>query len=422
MRVRPNNSIDVAAPPDGQRLELGTVAAALKVSVTDLASATGLPRTSAFRLLNNVWPARLTDAAKGAIKADIEALLRAQGATDHQIATLWFGRTGRNSSRRPGHDYYDRDLARPRGGAQPNVEDHDMLLAKQTLSPQARRHFKLFVNPFDGEVTTDAQFFNGADMGYVREAAWQCCQNSGFVALVGESGAGKTTMLADLEARIQAEGRGVIMIKPSVLGMEENNARGQMLKSTDILHALISTLQPDATMPQTLQARTVRAHKMLTASTETGAVHLLVIEEAHGLPDATLKHLKRLHELRNGRRSLLGILLIAQTELKLRLAKGLQTGTLREVAQRCEIVELLPLDGDLRAYLDCRAAAANRKLDELIEPAAVDQMRTRLTRKTSTGTVSMCYPLAANNMATKALNLAAELGVPTVTADVVKDC
>ena len=296
-----------------------------------------------------------------------------------------------------------------------------MLLPKQALSPQARRHFKLFTNPFDGEVLKEEQFFDGGDMRYVREQAWQCSQLSGFVAIVGESGAGKTTVLADLEARLVAEARGVILIKPSVLGMEESNAKGQMIKATDILHAVITTLQPEATVPQTLQARTVRAAKMLTASAETGATHLLVIEEAHGLPDATLKHLKRLHELRQGRRSLLGILLLAQPELKVRLANGLRTGTLREVAQRIELCELLPLDADLQPYLKCRAEAAGAKLADLVDDSAIEQLRTRLTRKTSNGAVSMCYPLAVNNMLTKAMNVAAELGVPVVNRDVISN-
>ena len=403
---------DVVNPPAGTRINLGSVAAALKVTVTDMADTLGLPRTTMYRVLINEWPARAKPAEIAEMRQKMEAMLASYGALPEQLAVLWHAHTRYAPAADRSTDYYGR--AKP---DQP--EEPDMLLPKQALSPQARRHFKLFTNPFDGEVLKDEQFFAGDDMRYVREAAWQCSQNSGFVAVVGESGAGKTTVQADLEARLQAEGRGVIVIKPSVLGMEESNAKGQMLKATDILHAIITTLQPEATVPQTLQARTVRAAKMLTASCEAGATHLLVIEEAHGLPDATLKHLKRLHELRQGRRSLLGILLLAQPELKVRLANGLRTGTLREVAQRVEIVELLPLDADLRAYLQCRADAAGAKLGELVDDAAVDQLRTRLTRKTSNGAVSMCYPLAVNNMLTRAMNAAAELGVPKVTRDVI---
>jgi type II secretory pathway predicted ATPase ExeA len=138
------------------------------------------------------------------------------------------------------------------------------------------------------------------------------------------------------------------------------------------------------------------------------------------MPDATLKHLKRLHELRDGRRPLLGILLLAQPELKLRLAAGLRSGTLREVAQRCEVVELLPLDSDLKPYLERRAAAANLRLADLVDDDAIECVRSRLTRKMGASAVSMCYPLAVNNLVTRALNHAAQLGEPRVTRDVVQ--
>lgn len=414
MTVRRAPMYDPADPPPGVRLRLGVVAAELRVTATEMAGAASLPRASFYRLLTNEWPTRAKPAERAALRTAIEALLAKHGATQAQISTLWHAYGGHGAP-------YDQAAAkRP---ADPSTthrpEEPEMLLPKQALSPQARRHFRLFTNPFDGEVQRDEHFFAGDDMRYVREAAWQCSQNGGFAAIVGESGAGKTTVLADLEARLLAEARGVIVIRPSVLGMEESNAKGQMLKSTDILHAVITTLQPEATVPQTLQARTVRAAKMLTSSAEAGAAHLLVIEEAHGLPDHTLKHLKRLHELRLGRRNLLGILLLAQPELKLRLANGLRTGVLREVAQRVEIVELLPLDADLRGYLQCRADAAGAKLADLADDGAVEALRLRLTRKTNTGAVSMCYPLAVNNMMTRALNMAAEIGAPLVTRDVI---
>ena len=416
-RIAPPYDLD--APPAGVRLELGSVCTQYRVSVSHIAEAAQLPRTTAFGLLTNNWPARMAERERAAVRAAIEALLAARGASAEQLVSIWHA----HGRRRPG---VSTDVSTgKRGGARPAAQPEDeepMLLAKQTLTPQARRHFKLFTNPFDGEVTTDAQMFSGDDIRYVREAAWQCSQTGSFVAIVGESGAGKTTIQADLEVRLEREARGVIVIKPSVLGMEENNNRGQMLKSTDILHAIITTLDPNATVPQTLQARTVRASKMLAASTEAGTTHLLVIEEAHGLPDATLKHLKRLHELRQGRRNLLGILLLAQPELKVRLANGLRTGALREVAQRCEMVELLPLDNDLRAYLQCRAQAAGHELGRLVDDAAIEALRMRLTRKTAGGAVSMCYPLAVHNMLTKALNTAAEIGVPVVTKDVVATC
>ena len=378
-----------------------------------MAAATGLARTTVFRLLSNEWPARANAQDKAAIRQALEALLEQRGASAAQLAGLWHAH-GRKARPMPTVD----DQPHPH----PQDEEPEMLLPKQALTPMARRHFKLFCNPFEGDVLKEEQMFQGEDVRYVREAAWQCAQTGGFVAICGESGAGKTTVLTDLESRLEHDPRGVIVIKPSVLGMEQSDRKGCALKSADILHAIVSQLAPQTAMPQTLQARTVKAQKLLAASAEVGNTHLLVIEEAHSMPDATLKHLKRLHEMRNGRRPLLGILLIAQTELKTRLANGLRDGSLREVAQRCEIVELLPLDNDLGAYLACRAAAAGVRLDALIDQAGVDALRKRLTLRSRDGrgaAVSMCYPLAVNNLLTKAMNKAAELGVPIVNADVV---
>ena len=42
------------------------------------------------------------------------------------------------------------------------------------------------------------------------------------------------------------------------------------------------------------------------------------------------------------------------------------------------------------------------------------------TRRDRPETVSLLYPLAVGNLLTACMNLAAEIGVPTVTADVVK--
>lgn len=297
-----------------------------------------------------------------------------------------------------------------------------MLMAKQSLSREAQRHFKVFVNPFDGEVTSDEQMFVSGEIAYVREGCLQAANFGRFIAVVGESGSGKTTILADLESRLQREGKQVIMIRPWVLGMEDNDSKGKSLKSADILAAVITTLDPLATMPQTLQARSNRARDLLAKSAEAGYSHLLVIEEAHCLPEATLKHLKRLHEMRQGRKPLLGILLLGQTELALKLDP--RRANLREVTQRCEIVQLMPLDADLQAYLQHRAQTAGKTLDDFIDAQGVDALRERLTIKRSAGktlsAMSLCYPLVVNNLMTAALNAAAELGAPKVDAAIVK--
>lgn len=406
----------ITNPSPGESLHIKAVTEALGLSQADLARVTRISKSAICQILShNSWPIRTP---REQLQARLHTAMASAGTSPDDLAALFYGQAAPTLVRAqasPSDELPDHNSARLTPESEP-----DVLLPKQTLTPLAARHFKLFRNPFDGAVDRDDQFFANDEIRYVREAAWQCAQNAGFMAVIGESGAGKSTIQADLEERLAEKARSVVVMKPGVLGMEETNRAGQMLKSADVLHAIISTLAASHAMPQTLQARTLRAQKLLMASADAGNVHLLVVEEAHGMPDSTLKHMKRLHEMRNGRRNLLGILLLAQPELKVRLTAGLRSGTLREVAQRCEIVELLPLDDALRAYLECRATAVGRQLDTVIEPAAVLQLRARLTRKTNTGVVSMAYPLAVNNMLTRAMNLAAEIGAPLVTLDVIK--
>ena len=394
-------------PPVNTRLFITDVADRLKVSLSEMARAIKESRTLVWGVTRNDFPLRKD---RRVIEDRLRAYLQTRGATDAELAALFFAQIKPVRARKP------RAANKP---ANPQSEP-DMLLPKQTLTAHAKRHFKLFTNPFDGEVTRDDQMFNGETVRYVRECCWQTARNAGFTAVVGESGSGKTTILADLEARLESEAPEVTVIRPGVLGMEESDRAGKMLKSADILSAIITRLAPQAAMPQALQARTAMAQRLLSASAQVGNVHLVVIEEAHGMPDSTMKHLKRMHEMRLGRRGLLGILLLAQTELKVRLADGLRTGGLREVAQRCEIVELLPLGNELQAYLECRATACGKPLAELITPDAVDQLRTRLTKRLAHGAVDLTYPLVVGNACTKAMNQAAEIGMPLVTADVMK--
>jgi type II secretory pathway predicted ATPase ExeA len=297
-------------------------------------------------------------------------------------------------------------------------EDEAMLLQKQTLTQAARQHFELFTNPFDGEVTSLDEMFTNKEFGYIREACWQAASHQRLVAIIGESGAGKTTLLGDLEERIATERKTINVIKPSVLGMEDTPEKGKPVRVAGIMDSIIYTLDSLAIPKRTMEAKTRQLQRMLEDGMKAGQQHLLVIEEAHALPVSTLKHLKRLHELRMGRRPLLGILLLGQTELKAKLNPN--RADVREVAQRCEVFELEPLDSDLRAYLAFKLKLVNKKLEDLMEANVVDALRERMVvaksdnRGKETRT-SMVYPLAINNMITALLNQAAELGQPKLT-------
>ena len=300
------------------------------------------------------------------------------------------------------------------------IEDETMLLAKQALFPTTKNHFSLFTNPFTDEVRSADEVFTSPDVRYVREALFQTAKFGGFMAVVGESGAGKSTLRRDLIDRINNENLPIIVIEPYIIAMEDNDKKGKTLKAAHIAEAVISTLAPLERMKQSPEARFRQLHRVLKDSSRAGNQHVLIIEEAHSLPVPTLKHLKRFFELEDGFKKLLSIVLVGQPELKLKLSE--RNFEVREVVQRCEVVELAPLDSCLEQYVEWRLKALGRKSDDIFDRDALDTVRERLilTNARNKAQTSLLYPLAVGNLLTSAMNLAAELGLPKVTADVVK--
>jgi type II secretory pathway predicted ATPase ExeA len=102
----------------------------------------------------------------------------------------------------------------------------------------------------------------------------------------------------------------------------------------------------------------------------------------------------------------------------------------REVAQRCDLIELPPLDNHLADYLKFKLARVGCDLAKVITADGIDALRERLTFARRSGnakaqvlttSVSLVYPLAVANALTAAMNLAANLGAPVVDADIVKE-
>lgn len=305
-------------------------------------------------------------------------------------------------------------------------EDDLMLLRKQTLTQQAKKQFSLFSNIFTSNIRSADELFNNSDINYVRETLWQAAKgNSTFVAVVGQSGAGKSTLRRELIDRIERERASVVVIEPYVLAAEDNDQKGKTLKSSHIAESILATLAPSVNPKRSPEARFRQIHILLKESSRAGNHHLIIIEEAHSLPIPTLKHLKRFLELENGFNPLLSVLLIGQDELKNKLAENNQE--VREVVQRCELITLEPFtQTTLVDYLQHRCRIANRELGEFIDESGLNAISQKLTRNVNRSarnqqTESLLYPLAVGNLLTGALNAAAEVGFPIVTAQVVME-
>ncbi len=381
------------------------------VSHRQVADAAGLSPSGFSQLINReTWPKRK---GAGEIRRKIEDFLLAQGVTRAQVRDLFLKAKGITEPK-PKHQATT---------AEPEQEVI-MLLRRQGLFPDTKRHFKLPRNPFLNDIQNTDDVFMSRDIRYVREAMYATARHGGFTAVAGESGSGKTVLRRDLIDRMQREGKPVLVIEPYVLGMEDSEKRGKALRSGHIAEAILAVVAPLATVASSPEARFRQVHQCLAASKRSGNSHVLIIEEAHCLPLSTLKHLKRYLELTDGLASLLGILLIGQTELKTKLSES--NHEVREVVQRCELVELQPLSNeDLTAYLRFKFARVGiDDMDKIITEDGVEALRVRLTGQDSRrgrDGVSLCYPLAVGNVVVAALNQAAEIGAPIVNADVIRD-
>ena len=302
-------------------------------------------------------------------------------------------------------------------------KDDDMLLRNANLTQAAKQHFGLPRSPFVDEIKDASDVFATPDIKYVREGMLQTALYGGFIAVVGESGAGKTTLREDLSDRLARENRPVIMIEPYVLAMEDNDIKGKTLKSSHIAEAILESVAPGTNPKRSPEARFRQVHRALQESAKAGNKHVLIIEEAHGMPIPTLKHLKRFFELKNGFERLLGIILIGQTELAQKLAEN--NPHVREVVQRCELITLQPLeDGRLAQYLKFKFARVGKDIQDVLDESAIEAIAERLTVRTRSRvgieTSILLYPLAVNNLVSAAMNEAASLLQERVTGDTVR--
>lgn len=389
-------------------LKLKTIMAGLGLKQAHAAKNLGLsPGTFADLVNHNQWPKSLSD---DSIKEKVQGFLREHGASQQAIDTAFeIAEPARCSASAPLGDFQSMEEA--------------MLLRRQGLFPAAKKHFSLFRDPFADDVQSHEDVFVSPDIRYVREAMFQTAKHGGFMAVAGESGAGKSTLRRDLIDRISRESQPIIVIEPYVLGMEDNDQKGKTLKAAHIAEAILNTVAPLENVKRSPEARFRQLHRVLRDSRRAGNSHVLIIEEAHGLSIPTIKHLKRFFELEDGFKKLLSIILIGQTELKLKLSET--NHEVREVVQRCEVVELAPLDSRLEEYLKFKLGRLGKPLSEVIDASGVEALRAKLTistnRRDRRDTVSLLYPLAVGNLLTACMNLAADIGVPTVNADVVRE-
>jgi type II secretory pathway predicted ATPase ExeA len=364
----------------------------LEISLSDLQAETGRSRTTWSRMLN----ARLDPEPEGA-RAEVEALLEGRGVAVPR--DLW---------------ELEREATPESNPEPPTSAQEGIAMRGQSLIEDARVHFRLFRNPFDpdalvGEDGTDhlADLYLPTAHRFAEARLLQALTGAGFVAMYGEPGSGKSTL-------IKRALRGAAERKPLVVVTPANVERRKMTAMH--LGAEIIRQLSEESVPRTANVRDAVATQVLRQRYQQGQRVALVIDEAHELPMSTLKDLKRFHELDDSYLRLLAIVLVGQSELAQRFELE-RNHQLREVIIRCQLIHLPPMRGveQVRGYMMTRFGWVGAVLDDVWEREAVDELARRL------GEHDQQLPVLIGNVATAAMNVAWNRGNPQVTVDEVID-
>lgn len=379
-----------------------------------------LSRTALHQIINHSYFPRNTPPEE--IKRQIEDRLRERGVPADELVDCWEpegedtyrhvppvgAHIGKASPKPPG---FGRNRIRP--APEPEFKPLEISM----LSPQAKRHFKIFRDPFLDDINSPDDVYMSEAQHYVVEAMIQTAKTGGITAAIGESGSGKTTLRKLLQHRITRENLNIRLIFPRSFDKTK-------LNTSAIGTAIINDIEPDSTIRQKNEAVARQVEQVLQRSARAGFKHVLMIEEAHDLTITTLKYLKRFNEVEgdDGFGKILSIVLIAQPELRIKLDAN-RYPEAREFINRCEVATLDPLHANVREYLKHKFARVGIELEAVFSDDAFDAIRNRWTKvdPATRAVKSQLYPLTVNNTVTNAMNKAAQLGLPLVTGELIKE-
>ena len=216
-------------------------------------------------------------------------------------------------------------------------------------------HFGLDEPPFRITPHTDF-FFAGANRGATLEALlYAITHDEGIVKVSGEVGSGKTMLCRVLMERLPGHVDTILLSNPS-------------LAREEILYAIADELKIDAgNERQPVLLRILQDHLIKLYGQDRRVV--VLIDEAHAMPQETLEQIRLLSNLESSSSKLLQIVLFGQPELD----EHLSLPHMRQLKERItHSFRLEPLlRADIEAYLDFRMRAAGYRGPNVFAPEAV---------------------------------------------------
>ena len=222
-------------------------------------------------------------------------------------------------------------------------------------------HFGLKEPPFKITPNTEV-FYTGGNRGAVLDALiYAINSGEGIVKVVGEVGSGKTMLCRMLQTMLPDKIESIYLANPSVA-------------PEDVLHAIAFELQlklpKNADRLKVMQV--LQTH--LLARHAAGKQVVIFVEEAQGMPLATLEEIRLLSNLETKHDKLLQIVLFGQPELD----ENLNQTNIRQLRERItHSFNLAPLQTkEIGEYLIFRLRAAGYFGPHLFSNAAISKIAT----------------------------------------------
>lgn len=259
------------------------------------------------------------------------------------------------------------------------------------MSSQLLRHYRFKHHPF-GRTTPDDALYMHRGFTEAQQRLRFTVELDAAAMLLAEPGCGKSLLLGRLADELQHDGWSVHYFAHSTVGP----------------FGLINVLARKMGLsPRRSRAET--ATELVSALLDDGTSQLLVLDEAHALPDATLEDVRLLSIADFDRKSPFVLVLAGKPSLDDRLADPSHHALDQRITT---VARLSPLSLDeTRDYLARRLAAAGGKDQPLFDDGAVEALFD----------ASGGVPRRINNLATGALIVAAARKRRTIEAQDVHD-
>lgn len=385
------------------------------ISQAELARALGISRPAMNLLINRGYEPIRYEKFRQALEAvlkKIPAVSKWLDANGYDLADIWtlLGEEKRNHKpadhgKRVSRSMRLRPVIVPGDPYLLNIKTEVEMFTSETL-----RHFKIFRNPFIDDVQKESDIYMSDEHRYIEAAMLDAARHGGFLAVVGEVGSGKSVMRRRVIEQLRKD-NDILVIYPQLIDKTR-------LTAASICEAIIMDIS-DQKPKIRLEQKSRQVGQLLLDRSKSGYRACLIIEEAHDLNTQTLKYLKRFHEIEDGHKKLLGIILVGQPELK-HMFNEAQHVEMREVIRRVQVAEIRGLNGHLKDYLTLKFKRLNMKVDDIFDDKSLAALSKRLsTQDRNNKVISHAYPLMVNNMAIRAMNLACDMGEKRVTEEVV---